>query len=252
METTQTSTPAPQPNTTKTSKTTYIILIAIFTLVVLGGLFFLWKFGGSPRINVDPTHQQCVADDDCVMVSTMCSCDCGTPVHKDYEEYYDDKIRKKCENYSGLMCSMRCNYAVTCDSGMCTKHEVIPVEHDITMIELVIKAPFSTETIRMDTAGNVYYFAKNNVNNTERQDQKRIETQAYVELADFIAQSNFFSLNEYYIEQDLQDATAYTVRVIKNGNDTSVSCYGQCPDDAVQIHEKIIKLWGEDILNIGV
>lgn len=243
------TTPTPAP---KTSKTTYIILIAIPVLVVLGGLFFLWKFGGLPRINVDPAHQRCVADDDCVMVSTMCSCDCGTPVHKDYEEYYDDKIQEKCENYSGLMCSITCNYAVTCDSGVCTKHEVIPAEHDITMIQLVIKAPFSTETIRMDTTGKVYYFAENNIDNTKRQDQKRIETQAYIELADFIAQSNFFSLNEYYIEQDLQDATAYTVKVTKNGEDTSVSCYGQCPDDTVQIREQIIELWGEDILNIGV
>jgi len=232
-----------------------IIVLSILALIIAGGIYFVFAYTGAiPKIVIQSEHQQCSVDEDCSTVMTKCSCDCGSPVHKDYVDYYSEKVDKACKNFKGMMCSMDCNYKITCDSGVCAKHEVISAEHEIQEIELVINAPFSSETIRLETSGRVYYFATNEIDNTEEQDQKRVEVQDYIELADFIEQSDFFSLDEHYIEKDLMDATAYTISVSKQNQikPTSVSCYGQCPNDAVEIRQQILELWDGEIMNLGV
>jgi len=232
-----------------------IIVLSILAIIIAGGVYFIFAYTSAvPKIIIQSEHQQCSIDDDCTMVMTKCSCDCGTAVNKEYVDDYSKKVDNACEHYSGMMCSMICNYKVTCDSGVCTKHEVVPAVHEIQEIKLVINAPFFSETIRLDTSGKVYYFTTNEIDDTEEQDQKRIEVEDYVELADFIEQSSFYSLEESYMEKDLMDATAYTISVSKQNQiqPITVSCYGQCPEDAVQIRQQILELWGEDIMNIGV
>ena len=90
-----------------------IIILSVLAVIFIAAIYYIFLGIGSPSLTVDPVHQQCINNNDCVMVATQCSCDCGTPVHKQYEEYYDSKVQKKCENYRGMLCSMACNYKLT-------------------------------------------------------------------------------------------------------------------------------------------
>ena len=66
----------------------------------------------------------------------------------------------------------------------------------------------------------------------------------------------------YYQEENLMDATTYTItiRSLSSNSDPSlqypglhkVSCYGKCPEKVVEIRNKIKELWGKEILEIGV
>jgi len=102
-----------------------IVLLSILALIIAGGVYFTLNFlGPMPTITVLSEHQQCDVDDDCVNTGTQCSCDCGTAVNKEFSDYYLDQLDKACDNYQGRMCSMICDYEITCDNGVCAKHEI--------------------------------------------------------------------------------------------------------------------------------
>lgn len=58
------------------------------------------------RINVQGQDKSCVADSDCVIVTTDCSecSSCGTPVNKIYQQKYANEYFSICQNYTGPMC----------------------------------------------------------------------------------------------------------------------------------------------------
>lgn len=72
-----------------------------------------------PVIEIDPTHQICEIDSDCVTAMTHCSCHCGAPVHKDYWQIYLDKQVEACSDYDGIMCGMRCEEVPACIENKC-------------------------------------------------------------------------------------------------------------------------------------
>lgn len=253
MEITQTPEPLPK----KGLKTSTIVVLIIFGVLVVAAIVFTFYFARAPGdvVTIDPAHQQCSSDTDCTLASTKCSCDCGTAVNKEYQQYYHEQLTKECENYSGFVCSVYCNYEIKCVSGVCTRTEKVSMEHDISSIVLNIKAPFSDETITIKNTGNIMYEGRRHIfinDNTGWLSSKTISSQQYIDLAEFIENSGFFSLNETYKDDLLQDETGYTITVTKDAQQTSVYCYGECPDDAVEIREQILELWGKDILNIGV
>jgi hypothetical protein len=72
------------------------------------------------QVHVDPADQTCTTVDDCELVSTRCSCDCGTPVNVDHVEEYADKLEAVCAVYTGPMCGMYCDdVEIACEAGVC-------------------------------------------------------------------------------------------------------------------------------------
>lgn len=124
---------------------------------------------------------------------------------------------------------------------------------EINEIQLDADAAFSAATLVIDNQGNVNYGASAlDVGIEEEKDTGKITAEQLEELVDLINNNNFFSFNENYIDENLEDATIYSITV-KSGNQIkSVTCYGECPKEIVEIRQKIIELWGKKILEVGV
>jgi hypothetical protein len=135
-------------------------------------------------------------------------------------------------------------------------------EKVIKNLQLKISAPFSTTTLSVNSQGIINYEVKAPKAGIERQvDSKEITKQQFSDLSDLIIQNNFWSFNEQYFDENLMDATTYTVEVqsitfyrnkLADVKVHSVSCYGDCPKKIVEIINKIKELWGKEIIEIGV
>jgi len=129
-------------------------------------------------------------------------------------------------------------------------------------VHLEVSAPFSTATLLVSSQGTVNYEAEAPRMDIEKQvDSTKITEQQFNNLVDLITQNNFWSYDERYFEDNLMDATTYTVTVksvptyqseLADAKVYSVSCYGDCPKKIVEIINKIKELWGKDILEVGV
>ena len=72
-----------------------------------------------PSLNVAAEHRSCEKDEDCKLVMTQCSCDCGTGVNAEHYGEYDKQTTEMCADYSGMMCKMKCA-EVKCIESKCT------------------------------------------------------------------------------------------------------------------------------------
>lgn len=125
-------------------------------------------------------------------------------------------------------------------------------------IRLEVRAPFSFASLIIDRQGNVDYEAEQDFDpsgastSLKQKDSNKISNDQYNELVRLILNNNFFSFKDKYVQKNLMDATAYTIN-IKSGDKTkSVSCYGPCPKEIIEIREKIKSLWGKEILEVGI
>ena len=104
-----------------------IIYLAITAVVLLAGMPACSGNNKSPNdqkpsvITINPDHQRCELDQDCVLTYTDCSwCDCGTPVNKEFEDYYQDLYEDTCRDYQGPVCEIYCpEVQLVCASGRC-------------------------------------------------------------------------------------------------------------------------------------
>lgn len=133
----------------------------------------------------------------------------------------------------------------------------------IVDVKLDVIAPFSTASVSISNSGNVVYEASSPDTGIERQtDSKKITQANFQELSNLLNEKDFWSFNEKYINENLQDVTTYivTVRSFPSSQDPalsfpgsySVTCYWECPNDIVDIINKIKEIWGKEILEVGV
>lgn len=146
---------------------------------------------------------------------------------------------------------------------------------EITEIKLTIDAPFSIATITIDNQGGINYEARpheegyvfttdsegrivgliydeSQSGKNDIKESSKIKITQYNELVSLIKASNFFSFKDKYFEENLADATTYTITVQGVVETKSVSCYGECPNQLVEIRNKIKELWGKEVVEIGV
>ncbi|MFH1601847.1 MAG: hypothetical protein ABIB61_02710 [Candidatus Shapirobacteria bacterium] len=132
----------------------------------------------------------------------------------------------------------------------------------ILEVQLEVSAPFSTATLLASSQGTISYEAEAPRVNVEKQvDSEKIAEEQFEELVDLIIQNNFWSFNEEYFEDNLMDATTYTLSVksvsncqpeLADARVYSVSCYGDCPEKIIEIINNIKDLWGKEILQVGI
>ena len=147
-----------------------------------------------------------------------------------------------------------------------TQDKIVPQQSEgqtIVDVQLSVNAAFSTTTILIAASGGVVYEASSPRTGIDKQtDSKRISQAEFEELARLINKNEFWSFDEKYLEENLADATTYTItaRSFSSSYDPalafpgtySVTCYGKCPDEIVEIINKIRELWGKEILEVGV
>jgi hypothetical protein len=147
-----------------------------------------------------------------------------------------------------------------------TQNKVWPQQNEgqtIVDVTLSVNAAFSTATILIFNSGNIEYEARSPRTGIDKQtDLKRISQAEFVELANLINKNEFWSFDEKYLEENLADATTYTITIrsfpssynpaLVFPGTYSVTCYGECPDGIAEIINKIKELWGKEILEVGV
>ena len=137
----------------------------------------------------------------------------------------------------------------------------------IRLLEVILKidAPFSLATISVDHNGLVRYNAKAR-NQEEVRDEAVFSSKQMQILLTTIESNNFFDL-ETVIDDEvpmIADGSVYTlsVKTVITGAESvyadasvhEVTCfqYSTCTQGFENIKEKIIELWGKDMLELGV
>jgi hypothetical protein len=135
-------------------------------------------------------------------------------------------------------------------------------DRELIDVVLYIDAPFSAAIITIQENGTVVYSAKQR-GKEESKDTRAISKIQFSELANLIEESDFLDMrNRNKIPGDPEDGSTYTIiiRILPEGDPAladpatySVSCYQfGCESNFLKIKEKIIELWGKDILEVGV
>ena len=113
----------------------YILIVVILAAIVGGGVLIYesrWIIGEIlpqifPRLStiVDPADQKCENDEECAWAVTKCpSCECGTPINKQYQEKYDKLWHDKCKDYNGPVCDVYCTkIKLECINKLCVAVE---------------------------------------------------------------------------------------------------------------------------------
>ena len=139
--------------------------------------------------------------------------------------------------------------------------EVLPQDSidTVKQIELTVTAPFSTARLTIFSDGYIRYQADSSENNIHQNDSKKISSEEFQDLARLIISSHFDTLQGSYTEEKIVDAISYSVTVgyspTKRGSPTSVSmvnCNYMCPPEVNNLISSVKKLWGKDILEIGI
>ena len=129
-------------------------------------------------------------------------------------------------------------------------------------ITLKVDAPFSTATLTIQENGAVIYSATQR-GQAEIQDSGTLTMAQVNELVKFIEETDFLAMkNRTKDANDPEDGSTYTIslRILPQGDPKlafpgthSVSCYQfSCEHDFLRLKDEIIKLWGKDILEVGV
>lgn len=127
-------------------------------------------------------------------------------------------------------------------------------EKQIRVIGLTVDAPFSsaTLTIYVDTGDIIYEATSPETGIEGLNDSAKITRDQSAELVNLINNNNFFSFEDSYRNENVYDATTYTIVITKGNQIKSVSCYVACPENITEIRLKIEEIWDKDILNVGV
>jgi len=97
----------------------FITILSIFVIMILvSGCASPWYRNSVGYRTV--LDAKCDVDEDCTTAMVQCSCDCGIPINKIYEQKYLDKQEEKCKFYTGMMCKMDCKSKLKCINNMCT------------------------------------------------------------------------------------------------------------------------------------
>lgn len=126
------------------------------------------------------------------------------------------------------------------------------VEANIESVALLVHAPYSTASVVIYDTGVVRYDDVSEIGGQSTIDYSTVTETQLTDLILLIEGSDFFQLEERYVDTNLMDATGYTVTVTRGGTETAIYCYGECPLDVVSIREKVLELWGGEVLNFGV
>ena len=127
---------------------------------------------------------------------------------------------------------------------------------DIREIKLNVSAPFSDATLTIDDKGLIKYVAESPGTGIDSvHESSQLTPEQHDELVSLLVNNDFFNLEDKYTaDRLLMDATCYTITVQRN--DASVKsvscCHGSCPEQVSQIIDMIKKLWGKEILEVGV
>jgi hypothetical protein len=70
-------------------------------------------------------HQKCSVNTECSDVITRCdSCECGSPIAKEWVGHYEQRLIENCKDYKGVMCDVDCpNIKNLCIKGACVRVE---------------------------------------------------------------------------------------------------------------------------------
>jgi hypothetical protein len=136
---------------------------------------------------------------------------------------------------------------------------------NINEISLEVDAPFSDAEIVITKDSIIYTTEDWSINprsDLPVADSKTVEMtpEKYLELTQTLDNLKFWELNKNYTDETMMDETGYflTVKYVfsnsSNGKEISktVSCWGGCPNNFMEIVAKIQEALGEEILNIGV
>lgn len=129
-------------------------------------------------------------------------------------------------------------------------------------VVLEVDAPFSTATLTIRENGSVSYVAKQS-GRAEVQESGTVTADQLNILAKMAQEIDFLNMNGHPAKHDdpLDGSTyAISISILPQGDPRladpgihSVSCYeGNCERNFLKLKDKIIELWGKDILEVGI
>ena len=138
--------------------------------------------------------------------------------------------------------------------------EVTPAPPAITQVQLTVTAPFSTARLTIFSDGHMRYEAASSQNDIHENETKTISPEQFQILAELIRSSHLDTLEANYSDDKIVDATSLKINVeyapIKEGTSASslaVNCQAAaCPQEINSIVAFIKKMWGKEILEIGI
>ena len=129
-------------------------------------------------------------------------------------------------------------------------------------IQLKIVTPLSTETLFVNDQGIITYNTEMLRTDKKRQSSSaRLSDQQFARLSNMIKKNNFWSYDKNYTEDQLFDASTYTLSIksvsenhseLADAQIHSVSCYGKCPDEIIEIIENVKGLWNDKTLEVDL
>jgi len=190
--------------------------------------------------------------------------------------------QEECEQQTGSSCSFQmCDYIPSGKTfeevcGKDFKKGWVPVSDSkspeaqsfsidgrkIIDVVLNVDAPFSTAVLTIQNNNSVFYSAKQR-SQDEIQDSSDLTSSQMNELARTIKDIDFLSMEDRPAgDDDPQDGSTYTItiRILPDGPPEladpgvyPVSCYQfACEGNFLKLKDKIIKLWGKEVLEVGV
>ncbi len=82
-----------------------IVLLGLWTTFVEQGVTKQFEKGRTKfeetTVVIDNSIKNCESDEDCILVYTSCSSDCGVPINSKFKEKLDALTEEVCYNYSG-------------------------------------------------------------------------------------------------------------------------------------------------------
>jgi len=139
---------------------------------------------------------------------------------------------------------------------------VLVYDKRLVDISLKVEAPFSTAGLTIQENGVMFYSAQQR-GNEMIQDSGSVSKTRVNELSKLIEKSDFINMNNSIKQTtDPMDGSTYiiSVRSLPKKNPElafpetySVSCYEfSCGHNFLKLKDKIIEIWGKDILEVGI
>ena len=135
----------------------------------------------------------------------------------------------------------------------CLEEEIEQVPNTPSVL-LEVSAPYSRATIYINEDGVVDYEGQNMLeeNKDIATNSITIAQEDYVKLVSLINDSGFYELDGEYMDKNILDGTTYSITVTTEEEIEIVRCYGSCPEAFTNIRERIMELYGDEVINIGV
>jgi len=130
----------------------------------------------------------------------------------------------------------------------------------ITYIRLEIQAPFSHTALTIVPDGTITYEAEQR-GQEKNEKTKTISSQQFGQIEQTILNANLFAMiDSPKKEDDKFDGSTYSIKVKRRlgtlaygAVEHTVTCYEfSCVEDFLQLKDSIAKLWGEEVMEIGI